>query len=436
MFSKQIMNLPFVDTTTAEYREQQKDKPNYAQMIEDARKEMEKRAAAEARHEAIYGEMYKPPFPSEPLFNFNPGHYRDKSLQAVTASSMEPEIIEEVLPDWLPKNVHTLLSGASAIGKSQILASVVARATNGGSHPSWPDASPSMCGHVIFISSEDDFASVILPRLVAAGANLEKVHFITGVRRNSHDVDTLGLGQEDIKRLSDFKQSIGSVALMIFEIATMAIHGDSRNNQNVQTGFAKLDELAKRFNCAIISIAPSTRYSKGKDPLSRLAGPRAVTTAPRSIWLAVKIEAGPTDEGATHILVRSKASAAKLEGGYLYSIEGVDITRSDGAIINTSRIVWRGYIPGDPADIVKRAESGKMAAKTVNSIGDALNCIRDILRNGHIISTEFNRKVAEAGITTRDRDQAKKILELAHFKLKGEGKASPWAWCLPGDEPT
>lgn len=359
----------------------------------------------------------------------------DKSLQTSCAASTEPEITTFALPNWLLQGEHTSLGGASAIGKSQILCAIAARISNGGSHPSWPDPTPRGWGHVIIISAEDNFERIISPRLRALDANLERVHHVEGIRRYSNATKSFSFSDEDIESLAAFAEKVVYVGLIIVELASLAVEGDARSNQNVQQGYMKLDRLAKRLDCAVVTIVHEARNVKGKPLLSRFPGARAATTAPRSIWYAVEIDGGPTETGATHVLVRAKASSGKLEGGYLYSIEGTEVTRKDGAIIPTSKIVWREYIQGKPFDIIKMAESGEMAAGKTDPLEWAVSYIKEILIDGYVLSKEFNRLVSKAGISTLDRDEAKKVLELVYFKLKGAGKSSPWAWCLPGAKP-
>ena len=74
----------------------------------------------------------------------------------------------------------TLLVGDPGLGKSTIALDIVARVTTG---TPWPDGTPGVpAALVVLLSAEDGAADTIRPRLDAAGAAVEKVELLTGVR--------------------------------------------------------------------------------------------------------------------------------------------------------------------------------------------------------------------------------------------------------------
>ena len=74
----------------------------------------------------------------------------------------------------------TLLVGDPGLGKSTIALDIVARVTTG---TPWPDGTPGVpAAPVVLLSAEDGAADTIRPRLDAAGAAVEKVELLTGVR--------------------------------------------------------------------------------------------------------------------------------------------------------------------------------------------------------------------------------------------------------------
>lgn len=434
--------FPVVDPASPEHLERKKRGAEVIARLEKNEKELEINAAeyfrnnpySNANSQGAGNYICRLPSKWDDL-NYNSPSLQDRSLQTSCAATTEPVKMVYVLPNWLPQGIQTTLGGASAIGKSQIVCNVAARVTNGGSHPSWPDPTAAGWGYVIIISSEDDFARIILPRLMAAEANLERVHHVDGIRRYSNVTKPFSFSDEDIESLAAFAEKVVYVGLIIVELASLAVEGDARNNQNVQQGYKKLDQLAKRFDCAVITIMHEARNVKGKALLSRFPGAMAMTTAPRNIWYAREIEGGSTDTDATHVLVRAKATSGNLEGGYLYSIKGAEVTRKDGTVIKTSKIVWHGDIPGKSSDIIKWAESGEMLGTKIDPLDVAVKFIKELLRNGPVLVGEVEKQAKAAVITTRALKAAKKTLGIKPIKLKGAGQASPWVWCFPGDEP-
>ena len=70
-----------------------------------------------------------------------------------------------------------MLAGAPGTGKSTIALTLAAVVTTGGR---WPDGTICMPGHVLVWSGEDDAADTLLPRLLAAGGDPRRFHFVSG----------------------------------------------------------------------------------------------------------------------------------------------------------------------------------------------------------------------------------------------------------------
>jgi hypothetical protein len=120
--------------------------------------------------------------PYEPGFTRNYGLY-NHNLKLSCAASTKMEPIIWALNDWLPIGKVTLLAGSPGVGKSTLAYAMAACISQDGGHPSWPDPTCTKSGNVLILSSEDDFADTIVPRLLAAGADMHNVFNIDGVRR-------------------------------------------------------------------------------------------------------------------------------------------------------------------------------------------------------------------------------------------------------------
>jgi putative DNA primase/helicase len=73
-----------------------------------------------------------------------------------------------------------MVVGDPGLGKSQLTAYIASIVTQAGI---WPDKTVcEQSGEVIILSAEDDPACTIVPRLIAAGANLSKVNIIEAVK--------------------------------------------------------------------------------------------------------------------------------------------------------------------------------------------------------------------------------------------------------------
>jgi hypothetical protein len=102
------------------------------------------------------------------------------------AADVKPQPVTWLWPDWLPAGKLTVLAGAAGTGKTTLALNLAAVVSRGGA---WPDG--SACEHpgqVLVWSSEDDVSDTLVPRLMAAGADLSKIHFVRNVAKTDGEL--------------------------------------------------------------------------------------------------------------------------------------------------------------------------------------------------------------------------------------------------------
>src|SRR6476469_6986026 len=98
----------------------------------------------------------------------------NRTLIMQCAADIQPEPIEWVWPGRVAIGKQTLVAGEAGLGKSQVAIAMAAAVTRGAA---WPcDEGRAPVGNVIFFSAEDGAEDTIVPRLMAAGADLNRVH--------------------------------------------------------------------------------------------------------------------------------------------------------------------------------------------------------------------------------------------------------------------
>src|SRR5690606_9562590 len=104
---------------------------------------------------------------------------------------------------WIPKGYITLIAGETGAGKGTVLADIAARVTTG--RP-WPGDDPETAtrqpGNVIWLGSEDGTEDIIVPRLSACGAQLDRIVEIQGVKQAGKQ-NTFSM-QDDIDAVRDW----------------------------------------------------------------------------------------------------------------------------------------------------------------------------------------------------------------------------------------
>ena len=130
------------------------------------------------------------------------GPKQDCGLISVRASDVEMRALDWLWPDRFAYGKLGLLVGLPDEGKGQILADIAARITTGAS---WPfNEGVARKGKVVILTAEDDPADTVVPRLKAAGADLDMVEIVLMVKD--------GARQRMFDMVSDLKSCVARCA--------------------------------------------------------------------------------------------------------------------------------------------------------------------------------------------------------------------------------
>lgn len=169
------------------------------------------------------------------------------------ASDIQPERLVWVWGGRIARGKVMLIGGPPGLGKSQVTANIAAIVSIGGD---WPcNEAKATEGDVIFLSAEDGIADTIVPRLMAAGANLERVRIVAaatkpdGTGRKTFSLKT------DVDLLERFVAETGTVRLIIIDPIS-AYMGGADGNGNVETRevLEPLAEMANRLGIAVVAV--------------------------------------------------------------------------------------------------------------------------------------------------------------------------------------
>lgn len=95
------------------------------------------------------------------------------------AANIVPDSVKWLWPNRIPRGKVSLIAGFPNQGKSQLLCSIAATITTGGA---WPNGEGE-CekGAVMFLGAEDTAKDTLVPRLIAAGADLDYINIVKSV---------------------------------------------------------------------------------------------------------------------------------------------------------------------------------------------------------------------------------------------------------------
>jgi putative DNA primase/helicase len=175
------------------------------------------------------------------------------TLNSVRASSFEMKSIQWLWPDRYALGKLGLLVGLPDEGKGQVFCDMAARVTRGSEWPCNEGRAPK--GNVILLTAEDDIGDTIVPRLVAAGADLDRVEIVKMVRDNQKERMFSLVTDLDLLRKKIVE--IGNVKLVQIDPITAYLGNDkvdSFRTTDVRSVLGPLVELAAELKIAIVAI--------------------------------------------------------------------------------------------------------------------------------------------------------------------------------------
>jgi putative DNA primase/helicase len=139
---------------------------------------------------------------------------RPEYLATRKASEIGIKATTWAIPDFFPQGELTVLARPKATGKSTIYCAISAAVSRGHIYPSWPGKLNQDPDGVLIISSEDDVERTIVPRLIAADADLNRIQIIDGVRKYSRETRAYTFDEADNERIVNTVDHMGGVGLI------------------------------------------------------------------------------------------------------------------------------------------------------------------------------------------------------------------------------
>ena len=209
-----------------------------------------------------------------------------------TASTVTPKQVRWLWEPRIPLGKLTILAGAAGQGKSQTTTMLAALTSKGAAAGDLLHT----CGDVLMVSAEDDFEDTVVPRLIAAGAQLERVHGldmqeeIDGIKYPS-SVSLPG----DAARIHQLARDL-QVKLVALDPVSGLLDEDHSaiSNQQVRRALAPIKAMAEDVGCAVVAVM-HTNKANGTNALARIADSGAFTAFARSVMFMAR-PVGPRRE--------------------------------------------------------------------------------------------------------------------------------------------
>lgn len=321
-------------------------------------------------------------------------------------AEMKMQPIRWLWPGWLALGKLHILAGAPGVGKTTLALALAATVTIGGRFPDGTRCEP---GNVLIWSGEDDPEDTLLPRLLAAGADPSRVHFVRGTRI-AGTIEPFDPAR-DLVQIAQAAQRIGGVRLVLLDPVVSAVTGDSHKNTEVRRGLQPVVDLAAALNAAAVGITHFSKGTGGRDPTERVVGSVAFGAVARVVLVAAKVK---DDDGERRVIARSKSNIAPDDGAFAYSLEQVAV--ADG--ITASRVMWGEAVAGTARELLAEQEPE-------DERKDAAAFLRELLAQGPMDARTVRRHADEAGHAWRTVQRARKAAGAEAHRV-GFGKGAEW----------
>jgi hypothetical protein len=340
------------------------------------------------------------------------GQAKNAAVEILPGSAFKPEPIRWLWCGYLALGKLHLLAGSAGTGKTTASVTMAAVVSTGGT---WPDGTSVDVGDVLIWSGEDDIADTLLPRLLAAGGNPDRVHFVTGSsdEGKSRPFDPA----TDMAKLETAAKQLPNLKLLILDPVVAAVTGDSHKNTETRRGLQPVVDLAAKLDCAVLGITHLSKNSSGRDPLDRVTGSVAFGAVARVVMATVK----PADTEAPRRLIRAKSNLGPDTGGFEYTLFSAPVPGHD---FNAQRVEWGQMLEGSARELmaVERPDEEAGAAE------EAEEFLLDALRDGPVPTKDLKAAATANGHSWRTVVRAKDALSIKSVKA---GLKEGWVWQLP-----
>jgi putative DNA primase/helicase len=339
-----------------------------------------------------------------------------RALIVQCAADVKPEPVSWLWAGRVALGKQTLLAGQPGLGKSQVALAVVAAVTTGGPWPCGEGHAP--LGSALILVAEDGAADTLVPRLMAAGADLKRVSIINAVG-GSEGRRTFNL-QSDIDLLEREIKNIGDVQLVVIDPVSSYLGGniDSHINAAVRGVLEPLSEMAERLRVAVICVTHQPKVSVAA--INSFIGSIGFVAVARAAFMVVR---DPQNE-SRRLFLPVKNNLAPLGRGLAFRLEQRILGEPSEEIIASS-VAWESAHVDVTAD---------QALQSANELGGKhgrereRSFLRNLLANGPVAMRDVKDEADGAGLSWASVRRAKDDLGVESKKV---GMEQGWVWQLP-----
>jgi AAA domain/Bifunctional DNA primase/polymerase, N-terminal/Primase C terminal 1 (PriCT-1) len=349
---------------------------------------------------------------------------KGRTMQFVRGDSIQPKRVRWLWRGRILADKLNVFSGEPDVGKGMTTVDLAARLTR---HLDFPDGKNELDGpkDVVFLSSEDDMEDTIVPRLIVAGADMKRIHF---VQISENSTGTLEEGivclDRDLPCLEEIVKLHPDIVLIIPD-PVIAFLGDADPNKDkdVRPIYSKMKAFAKRLNVGWLFV---NHWNKNQtaSSINRTSGAKTMVSAPRATWMFTRSPEDPT----RYLMMKGKGNlAGNAKKTLAYRIIGVPYDFQDGQAIDPDgvpKLVWDGETDHSTEDVLKDQNDPKMRH---NSKAEEL--LSTLLKDGAMRAKEVYQAGDKEKLDDNQMQRARYKLGYVAARIDGA-----WYWAKSDED--
>ena len=329
---------------------------------------------------------------------------KDSTLLVESLDSIKPKLMRWLWWNRVPRGKVTVFGGDVGAGKSLVSVDLAARASTGRGYPGDEDAREPM--DVLMFFCEDGAEDTVVPRLMAAGAELSRIKRTT----SEFSLD------KDLKALEQTLRENPSIKLIVIDPASSYLGNvNLEKEREVRSVLMPLAQLAERREVTIILIL---HFNKRGDvrAVHRLLGAIAFSGVARAVWLFAE----NPDSAGEYLMLHGKMNVARKQESRCYQMKERNLV-IEGEPAAVPFIEWGETSKVDAERVLGAAASRDRAEK----IADASKWLSEFLTQDKP-AKEVYEAAEQHGIAKRTLERAKSKL-----RIESEKTENGWVWHLP-----
>jgi hypothetical protein len=308
------------------------------------------------------------------------------SLTIVRTSEVTPTHVRWLWPGWAPRGKLIDLTGDPGTGKSTMCNDLAARLTTGRPMPDQTDSSIGPAS-VLFLSGEDDLEDTIVWRLMAAGADLDRIYHIQTAMDGGEETPVVL--PRDVDALAEGIERTGSV-MVVIDVLNEYLDAkvDNYRDADVRRALARLRKVARDTDSSIVMLR-HLRKEAGK-AIYRGGGSIGIVGAARAGWTV----AHHIEDPSLRVIASTKMNLTVEPVPLAFKLlpaPGMEVARVD----------WRGPVEGMTAEILlgEHGSSPDEVAEKRSLVEEVVGAIESAIPPGRanaVLSHKLQQEVMRA----------------------------------------